>query len=224
MIIPLLTFQHLLITKFHTTFVLALIVAIPIDVCTMYSWRKHLMGTMIQNLLLFMTVHMYTPVKDLQSVAKLTKYTDSLCIALFTLLDLVVFALLEKVMKEFWVIRETTEKSFRMFHSMIDENNKEIFIIDEGMNLIYMNQHFESTVKRLIKDEFPTQLKDFIHENSYDSFRDQLLESIKDRKEWASTVYLLKKKESIKESTGNKDANATLLSSGTAILIANTPH
>lgn len=43
------------------------------------------MGTMIQNLLLFLTVHMYSLSSTVNSIVSLTNYTDSLLIALFTL-------------------------------------------------------------------------------------------------------------------------------------------
>lgn len=117
-------------------------------------------------------------------------------------------------MKEFWIIRETAEKSFRMFHSIIDDFHNEVLILDESLNIIYSNHKFEEAMKRLIKDSFPNHLKDFIHENSYDIFKEELADCIKNKKSLNSTVYLLKKKEELKDKIGNKDANVTLLSSG----------
>jgi shikimate kinase len=134
-------------------------------------------------------------VKQLDNCLKLSEYSDILAILVMISIDLFVFLHIEKVLKEFWVIRETSQKSFKTFYSIFDNNHRGKFIVDDSMTLLYLNKNFEETMKRLIGRSFPTQLKEFIHENSYDTFKENIIESRKQWKFQCTTVFLLKKKE-----------------------------
>lgn len=164
--------------------------------------------------MLFIYIHMTNQFKNYNSIAKLSKYSDSFFIAFLTLIDLFMFALVEKFLKEFWVIRETSEKSFKMFMGMVDDNQNEVILVDQSMNLLFINKKFEAEMGRLIQNSFPTQLKEFVHENSLDTFKTQISDVIKNQEPCSTTVYFLKKHRDGTGNIGDKDANVTLLSSG----------
>ena len=55
------------------------------------------------------------------------------------LVELVIFATIEKLLKEFWVIRETDQKSFRTFMSIFNDSHYETLILSESLNVEFYN-------------------------------------------------------------------------------------
>lgn len=139
------------------------------DMVTLYSWRLHLISSMFQTVTVFALatgniIHFKgslvmdaTPenIMDLiepvqQKLQKVSSYeffgfsrsylSFSIALTYIILIHTFVFAVVEKLMKEHWVIRETAEKSFRTFLSMVDDNPREIFVVDSNFHLLYINK------------------------------------------------------------------------------------
>jgi transcriptional regulator with PAS, ATPase and Fis domain len=80
------------------------------------------------------------------------------------LIDLTLYATLEKHSKESWVIRETTEKSFKTFLNMVDENPKEVFIIDKSGALQFINKRAQDLLLKSTKNI--TSFFDIVHKRN----------------------------------------------------------
>ena len=91
------------------------------------------------------------------------------------------------------MIRETSEKSFRTFLSLIEDNYNEIFIIDKNKAILYANKAFEDSMAQLIGDRNPTYLKEFVHENSIDALENQVGICIKEQKKFITNIFLIKR-------------------------------
>jgi len=129
------------------------------------------------------------------------------------MLSLFIFSLFEKLFKEFWVIRVTNEKSLTTFHSFFKLFSKEIIIVDSDLRPAIMNSKFEDTMKRLIK-KLPTSLKNFIHENSYETFREEALKCIQENKNSTITVYLKKTRDENIDLTSSQNSGFPLFHTG----------
>lgn len=99
-------------------------------------------------------------------------------------------AVIEKLMKENWVIRETAEKSFRTFFTMIENSPRETFVVDNQMNLLYINKKFDRTVLNICQKRNPRHMKDFIGEDHLLTFKEKILSSIKSNKECSKVIKL----------------------------------
>lgn len=108
------------------------------------------------------------------------------------------FSIFEKLLKEFWVIRETSEKSFRIMLSLAHDNHNEILVVDESLNVIFSNARFENIMKKLIDNTNPRHIKEFVHENSLESYKEKLLTVIKTQTPCNSTVHLWNKVNTIR--------------------------
>lgn len=84
------------------------------------------------------------------------------------LIDLNLYATLEKHSKESWVIRETTEKSFKTFLNMVDENPKEVFIIDKSGALQFINKRAQDLLLKSTKNI--TSFFDIVHKRNQEKF------------------------------------------------------
>ena len=195
LIIPIWMLQQLLAFELNWTFMMVLILELPIDLCTLHTWRKHFTATIIQVMILFLWKYQVVGNNKVNGILKLASLSDSISLMIFIAIDIMIFVQFEKLFKESWVIRETTQKSFKTFYSVYDKNHREQFIIDESLQLLFMNTKFEETMKKLIDSKYPSHLKEFVHENSYEGFKDQLILSIKQKKYSSSSVCFLRLKE-----------------------------
>lgn len=169
MTIPLITFQLNLLRQYKTGLFASMIPTLIFDMTTLYSWRLHLISSMFQTVTVFtlatgnvisfkgnfITDATTENIMDLieplhQKLQKVSSYeflgfsrsylSFSIALTYVILLHTFIFAVIEKLMKEHWVIRETAEKSFRTFLSMVDDNPREIFVVDNNYNILYINK------------------------------------------------------------------------------------
>lgn len=175
------------------------------------------MSLLGQNLALFLVIHYWNQGEKFNSIARLSTFGDSISILVNIVFSLFIFSLFEKLFKEFWVIRETNEKSFTTFHSFYEENSKETIIVNSDLKSLMMNSKCTDTLQRLIKKS-PTSLRDFIHEDSFETFREEVLKWIKEKKTSTCTVYLTKIKGS------NLDPNSPKYKSPPLLAIGKLPY
>jgi hypothetical protein len=55
-----------------------------------------------------------------------------------------VFATGEKALKEFWVMKETSSKSFRTFLNVMNDSDTIKVVCDEKLNVIFYNEKFKT--------------------------------------------------------------------------------
>ena len=130
------------------------------------------------------------------------------------ILEIIIFATFEKLLKEYWVIRNTNEKSFRTFMNMVTNHSDSIFIVNESLGLVYINNKFEEVMRNLIRSKYPSQLNEFIHENSYETFASKITEVIKTQESITETVNIIKNKIVEEDAGVTQDSNATTMSFG----------
>jgi hypothetical protein len=95
-------------------------------------------------------------------------------------------------MREFWVIRETNEKSFRTLLNIVNNGHEEVFIINERLQLQYYNNQFRKRLIGLI-GSVPHSAKEFVHTDSFESFKEKVIGSIKSQNPASITVQLIYK-------------------------------
>ena len=204
---PVFILQNTIAIHHEWSFAIVMLINLPIDVCTLVSWKYHISSMLTQNLLVVIWILNNNNLKIEETAMKLTKLTDIWIILILWIFEIILFSLIEKFLKEFWVIRETSEKSFRTFLSLIDDNYNEIFIIDRGRNLLYANKAFEDTMLLLIGERYPTSINEFVHENSFDTFQNKIDNCIKEQKKFSTNIFLIKKCQ-LKSSSTTPDNNS----------------
>ena len=187
MIFPLYIVQKVLIIWFNVPVQFAIpFTIIPTDIWTLINWRHHIMSNLIQLSLL-----------SFWNSENISYKFDSLLwfqtIVIFWVISTFIFAVLEKLLKEFWVIRETSEKSFRAFLSVMRDCQEAKVIIDESLNIKFYNKKFEEIMKNLINNSHPNSMKESVHENSIDKFKQSIHICIKKQENSCSTVIFLNK-------------------------------
>ena len=84
---------------------------------------------------------------------------------------------------------------------MTNNHSDSIFIVNEALGLVYINNKFEEVMKNLIKNKYPGQPNEFIHKNSYETFSEKIIEVIKTQEPTTQTVNIMKNK-MVKEDSG----------------------
>ena len=162
--------------------ILNLLLIIPTDLCTSLDWQQHCSSVLV-HVLIDIVVSQY--LLGVVNPSNLLMFSFHLKVIVSIAFNAWVYSVLEKFLKEFWVIRETSEKSFRTFHTMLNENQSETIVLsprnkssnkskDDGFDVIFSNNAFEKTMKRLINKEFPSSLKEFVHENSIENTKQKV--------------------------------------------------
>jgi PAS domain-containing protein len=106
------------------------------------------------------------------------------------IIDLYLFAVIEKFMKENWVIRDSSDKSFKQLLAMIDDHPQELFVMDQNMNIQFFNKKFEESVDALQKDKFPKSAKDLIHNDENESYTASVMNVIQDQQQIKKSINL----------------------------------
>ena len=182
--LPLVIIIRILEMQFKVPFLISLsLVIIPLDIWTIISWRYHILSILLQ----FIVINYLNSEEELKISELLISYEIIVIYIIFTTF---VFAVIEKLLKEYWVIRETSEKSFRVFLSIMRDWQEAKVIIDESLNIKFQNRKFEEIMKKLINNSFPNSMKETIHENSFDKFKETIHLCIKKQEPTNSTVIL----------------------------------
>ena len=205
MAIPLFILQNTVAIYHNSSFAMVMLINLPIDVWTLAWWKYHISSMLAQNLFVLISMH-NNNMKMEESAMKPTKPSDFLMILVLCIFEIILFWIIEKFLKEFWVIRETSEKSFRTVLSLIEDNHNEIFIIDKNKSILYANKAFEDSMVKLINDRHPNHLNDFVHENSFESLENKIGVWLKEQKRFTTNIFLIKKSQ-------NKSTTQTIDSS-----------
>jgi len=169
MIIPLLVIQLALLKHHKTGLFISMLPILVIDLLTLYSWRKHLLSSMFQTFVLVVLAtlniisfkegviegsyskkvsELAQPVHhklNSHSAYEAIGFSKSYLVFILTLMYVLLiqafmFAVVEKAMKEYWVIRETNEKSFKTMFNIFENTPRETIIVDANMKLMYVNK------------------------------------------------------------------------------------
>lgn len=82
-------------------------------------------------------------------------------------IDSFVFANIEKLMKQNWVLRHTYEKSYRNLLNMFDLTMTNKVLVNTQGTIVFSNQRFIDLMDCGTLDKLPNKLKDFIHKDDY---------------------------------------------------------
>lgn len=197
MAIPIVILQVMMVSKLNIpTYITLMITLVPIDTCSLFSWKLHSLS-FIWN---------YIVLRNLPYVSKMVMSSTSCEIVreseqftyfqgfIVLLVELVIFATIEKLLKEFWVIRETDQKSFRTFMSIFNDSHYETLILSESLNVEFYNWAFENLMAEIFPKINYKNAQTFINPDYYESFKERIVNCIKTQKPSSFTVEISDKK------------------------------
>jgi hypothetical protein len=178
MAIPLLVIQLTLLRQYKTGLFISMLPTLVIDIMTLYSWRLHIISSMLQTMLiLFLSSinaislkndiiiqslsgnfnEILNPVHQKPHSVSIFEFLGfsssylafSVVLLYIILMQTFMFSVIEKLMKEHWVIRETAEKSFRTYFNIFDDLQTEVIFVDSNLKLLWANKRFQNTIFKL---------------------------------------------------------------------------
>lgn len=152
---------------------------------------------------LLLVTFLYPKTVPKESILNLSDISQSAMIFATWLINTFIFATCEKLIKEYWVIRDTYEKSFKTFMTIVDDSASPIFILNDSWELMYANKSFGDSMLDLIKQRYPDQLSDFVHTDNFEAFKTKIQTVISDQTVLNETVNLRKIKIYDKDSPNN---------------------
>lgn len=124
----------------------ALFPVIIYDVLAVSTWKVHSLLLGLHLLLLNLINYVFGLPQEgpmeLKSVLLMADRYSFTTLSVAFLLDIVIFAALEKLLKENWVLKVSFDKSFRIAMSIIDANPFKMLICDVKGNILFANVAF----------------------------------------------------------------------------------
>jgi hypothetical protein len=93
------------------------------------------------------------PPKDIESVLVLSERFSILKLIILIIFDIIIFASIEKFIKENWVIKATFDRSFKTMLYLIDSSQEKMIICNDKGIIIFSNSTFINTIPCLEKDD-----------------------------------------------------------------------
>ena len=191
MTLPLILMQLNLLTEYQTAAVIALLPSMIFDSFVIYSWVERLLFVIGQTFVwaLMMRFQYFNPDQNGYECLLSFSYFRHFALYLFILaIDVSIFVVLEKMMKENWVIRDSTDKSFKQLLNMIDEHPSEIFVVDQNMKIKFFNDKFWQSAKLLQADKIPFNSKDLIHSDDREAYLSRVSRVIAKQRATTTTI------------------------------------
>ena len=95
---------------------------------------------------------------------------DFIILVIVLILDIVLFATFERLMKENWVLKKSFEKSFKKAVSIIDTNPHAVLICDNKGSILFSNQKFLSSTPVKSEKDYQSRLIASIQEGTRTAF------------------------------------------------------
>jgi hypothetical protein len=173
------------------------------DTCTLFSWKFHSINLAVQNTILILEKN-YLLSSENNEIFTLKTATE---VITSTFVSIWAFVVLEKVLKEFWVIRETSERTYFSLFNMVNNYTDEVVVVDELLKIKFSNDYFERSMDKFLSCKFPGHMKELVHEDSLERLKTEILQCIKRQKISKTFVHLTNKAKDIK---GNYLVNSCL--------------
>lgn len=148
---------------------------------------------MLQTLVcsIFLRVAYFNPENvGLDGAIALNSVSAFIIFGVMLVADLSAFAIIEKLMKENFVLRDSTEKSFKQLLGMVDDHPDELVVVDQFFSIQFFNKKFFERIRARADGKVPRSCEDLIHADDKDEFTKKILEAIKDQKTIETSVNL----------------------------------
>jgi hypothetical protein len=127
------------------------------DILLAKTWKKHLMILVIHISLVNIFVYLYTfievDLKDIESVLVLDGFLSIFKLTILLLFDVIIFAAIEKFVKENWVLKTTFDRSFKTMLYVIDSSQEKMIICNQKGSIIFSNSAFINNIPWLERDD-----------------------------------------------------------------------
>jgi len=171
--IPML-YYHILCSNgwMNTPSLIALLPWLIFDLISLCTWKLHLWANLIHLLLMNVIVFIFGNPNLMNSKSVLIPSTkiDFIILVIVLILDIVLFATFEKLMKENWVLKKSFEKSFKKAVSIIDTNPHAVLICDNKGSILFSNQKFLSSTPVKSEKDYQSRLIASIQEGTRTAF------------------------------------------------------
>lgn len=171
--IPVVLVQVLLLDAVPDHPILITIPSFMADIFFIYTWKKHIIADLAQ-IVLALIMYQFIGVGSVGIV------NSGIQVLKLYFGNILLFCSLERLLKEAWVLRETSEKSFKTFFQMLDEHQQEIFVISSHGKIEYFNHKAEKTLISSLGGQIPDHISKFISDHSQSKFNDQLKHMFKE--------------------------------------------
>ena len=191
--IALLFIQINLVVDYNSPLLVSLLPIALFDSLTLYSWKLHWVSVLGQSILWSIWLRISHLNPEMVGLENAIAFNSFMCFIKFFIIlaaDAFIFATVEKLMKENWVLRDTFDKSFKQLLSMIDDHPEEIFVLDQSMNIIFFNKKFLNCLAKSNQQDnkIPKNCKELFHVDERDEYWGKVIEAIKDQKLIESSI------------------------------------
>ena len=183
----------LLINQFSS---LSLWILLIYDLMTLHTWRNHMISILLHallvNIFIFISDERLLQGQSTQTLV-ISSYSDVCYLIALMIIEIVIFASLERHLKENWVIKTSNEKSFRAVMSLVDWASEKAVVVDSKGVIIFSNTSLIECTNDTDEHRMSMKISSFIHKNNRDAFLKAINSTVSLNMSTSISIQFLKK-------------------------------